>query len=55
MDTNFDTNISNRMLLNAAKLQGYRVMKGKPTGGLKSPPLPPILGLIVTNNYGGQY
>ena len=38
MDTKFDKNISNRMLLNAAKFQDYsfyrfRVIKGKPTGG----------------------
>ena len=44
MDTKFDTN--NRILLNAAKFQGYSfnrfwVIKGKPTGGLKLPPPPP--------------
>ena len=38
MDTKFGTNISNRILLNAAKFQGYSfyhfwVIKGKPTGG----------------------
>ena len=38
MDTKFGTNVSNRMLLNAAKFQGYSfyrfwVFKGKPTGG----------------------
>ena len=38
MDTNFGTNVSNRMLLNVAKFQGYSfyrfwVIKGKPTGG----------------------
>ena len=38
IDTKFDTNVSNRMLLNAAKFQGYSfycfwVIKGKPTGG----------------------
>ena len=38
MDTKFDTNVSNRMLLNDAKFQGYScyrfwVIKGKPTGG----------------------
>ena len=38
MDTKFGTNVSNRMLLNAAKYQGYSfyrfwVIKGKPTGG----------------------
>ena len=40
MDTKFGTNVSNRMLLNAAKFQGYSfyrfwVFKGKPTGGGK--------------------
>ena len=51
MDTIFGTNVSNRMLLNAAKFQGYSfyrfwVIKGKPTEGLKLPtPLPPRLGL----------
>ena len=38
MDTNFGTNVSNRMLLNAAKFQHYSiyrfsVVKRKPTGG----------------------
>ena len=37
MDTKFGTNVSNRMLLNTAKFQGYSfyrfwVIKGKPTG-----------------------
>ena len=53
MDTKFSRNVSNRMLLNAAKCQGYSVyrfwvIKGKPTGGVKLPPpspLPPRLGL----------
>ena len=42
-DTKFGTNLSNKMLLNAAKFQGYSfyclwVIKGKPTGGgIKSP------------------
>ena len=45
MDTKFGTNVSNRMLLNAAKLQGYSffrfwVIKGKPTWGVKLPPPP---------------
>ena len=44
----FDTNVSNKMLLNAAKCQGYSfycfwVIKGKPTGGIKFPQ--PRLGL----------
>ena len=58
MDTKFGTNVSNRMLLNAAKCQGYSfyrfwVIKGKPTGGGAEgkithppPPPPPRLGLI---------
>ena len=38
MDTKFGTNVTNRMLRNAAKFQGYSfyrfwVIKGKPTGG----------------------
>ena len=38
MDTTFGTNVSNRMLLNAAEFQGYSfyrfwIIKGKPTGG----------------------
>ena len=42
MDTKFGTNVSNRMLLYAAKFQGYSfyrfwVVKGKPTGGWISP------------------
>ena len=54
MDTKFGTNVSNRMLLNAAKFQGYSfyrfwVIKGKPTGGggkITPPlPVPPRLGL----------
>ena len=44
MDTKFDTNVSNRRLLNAAKFQGYNfyhfwVIKGKPTGGKITSPL----------------
>ena len=43
MNTKFGTNVSNRMLLNAAKFQGYSfycfwVITGKPTGGVKLPP-----------------
>ena len=46
MDTEFGTNLSNKMLLNAAKFQGYDfyrfwVIKGKPTGGVKLPTPPP--------------
>ena len=45
MGTKFGTNVSKKMLLNAAKFQGYRfyrswVIKEKPTrGGVKLPPL----------------
>ena len=54
METKFDTYVSNKILLNAAKLQGnssypFWVIKGKPTGGrVKLPPHPPRprLGLI---------
>ena len=48
MDTKFGTNVSNRMLRNAAKFQGYSfyrfwVIKGKPTGRGGNPPRPPAL------------
>ena len=47
VDTKFGANVSNRMLLNAAKFQGYSfyhlwVIKGKPTGGKLPPPLTQI-------------
>ena len=61
-DTKFGTNVSDEVLLNAAKCQGYSfyrfwVIKGKPTGGGAEgkithppppppPPPPPRLGLI---------
>ena len=50
-NTKFDTNVSNKMLLNAAKCQGYSiyrfgVIKGKPTG--KFPPRP---AQITAKNY----
>ena len=46
MNTKLGMNVSNRMLLDAAKLQGcnfYRfwVIKEKPTGGIKLPASPP--------------
>ena len=48
----FDTNVSNEMLLNAAKCQGYRfyhfwIIKGKPRMGVggKITPHPPRIGL----------
>ena len=52
MDTKFGTNVSNKILLNAAKFQGYSfyrfwVIKGKPNGGgggVKLQPRPPRLG-----------
>ena len=48
-DTKFCTNVSNKMLPNAAKCQGYSfdrswvilITKGKPTGGVKLPRPPP--------------
>ena len=48
--TKFSTNVSNRMLLNAAKFQGYSfyrfwVIKGKQTGGFYPPPR---LGLTLS-------
>ena len=48
MDNKFGTNVSNRMLLNAAKFQGYSfyrcwVIKGKSTGWVKLPSPPPPL------------
>ena len=46
MDTKFGTSVFDRILLNAAKLQGYGsysfwVIKVKPTEGIKFPPPPP--------------
>ena len=58
MDTQFGTNVCNKMLLNAAKFQGYSfyrfwVIKENPTGkGVKLPP--PRLGLNLTNNESPQ-
>ena len=45
MDTKFGMIVSNRMLLNAAKFQGYSfyrfwVIKGNPSGGDKITPTP---------------
>ena len=60
-DTKFGTNVSNKMLLNAAKCQGYRfyhfwVIKGKPTGVKIIPPPPhldkvKILSKIILRNH----
>ena len=53
IDTNFSTNVSNRMLLNVATFQGYSfyrfwVIKRKLTGGrVKLSPSPPRSGLNV--------
>ena len=46
LDTKFGRNVSNKILLNPAKFQGYRsyrfwVIKGKLTGGKITPPSPP--------------
>ena len=61
MDTKFGTNVSNRMLLNPAKFQGYSfyrfwVIKGKPSGwqGKITPPLE-ILFLNKTKFCGDEY
>ena len=51
-DTKFGTNVSNKILLKAAKCQAYNfhrfcVIKGKPTVRIKlTPPPPPRLGLM---------
>ena len=50
MDTKFGMNVSNRMLLNAAKFQGYSfyrfwVIKGNLGGKITHPPATPRLGL----------
>ena len=47
MDTKFGTNVPNRILLNAAKLQGYkfyrfRVVKGKPIGAVGRGKITPL-------------
>ena len=59
MDTKFGTNVSNRMLLNVAKFQGYifyrfLVIKGKPTvggGGRGKITSPPQTQLRVKSNH----
>ena len=55
-DIKFGTNVSDKILLNAAKSQGYRfyrfwVIKGKPTGGKITPSPPPRLALIIDLNF----
>ena len=60
MGIKFGTNVSNRMLLNAAKFQGYNfyfswIIKGKPTGGGgKITPPPHKLGLKSVINNGTE-
>ena len=56
MDTKFGTNVSNKMLLNAAKCQDYSfyrfwVIKGRPKRGdsLPTTPFPPLLPSIHSN------
>ena len=56
-DTTFDTNVSNKKLLNAAKCQGcsfypFWVIKGKLTGAAKLPP--PSSTLIRVNDWKHQ-
>ena len=51
-NTKFDTNVSNKILLNTAKCWGcsfYRfwIVKGKPTEGVKLPPNPPSTQIRV--------
>ena len=53
-DTKPDKNISNKVLLNAAKCRGYSfyrfsVIKGKPTGGSKI--VPPPIQIRVKSQY----
>ena len=57
-DTTFGTNVSNKMLLNAAKYQGYSfyrfwVIEGKPTGG-RGVKLPPPTNQIRVNSENDQ-
>ena len=52
MDTKFGTNVSNKLLLNATKFQGYSfyrfwVIEGKPTAGKITPPPPPTTQVRV--------
>ena len=56
MDTKFGTNVSNRMLLNAAKFQGYSfyrfgVIKGKPTRGRAKLKKTSLLSLEKKRNF----
>ena len=55
-NTKFGTNVSNKMLLNVAKCQGYkfycfRVIEGKPTGGSINLPPSPLLHHHIRVNY----
>ena len=57
VDTKFRKNVSNRILLKAAKLQGYSfyrfwVIKGKPTGArVKLPPTQIRVNIIITMSH----
>ena len=65
LDTKFDTNISNGMLLNVAKFQGYNfyrfwVIKGKPNGGGRGkittpPPQTRVNKLFIKNKVLGSH
>ena len=59
-DTKFGTDVSNEMLLNAAKYQGYSfyrfwVIKGRPTWGVKLPPLTQIRVNFIKNERRHRY
>ena len=54
-DTKLGSNACNKMLLNAAKCQGYSfycywVIKGNPTGGGKITPSPTLIRVNIANN-----
>ena len=56
-NTKLGTNVSNTMLLHAAKCQSYSfyrfwLMKGKPTGGIKLPP--PKIWVKNENSFQGE-
>ena len=66
MDTKFGTNVSNKILLNAAKFQGYSfyrfwVIKGKPNGGggggkiTTPPPQTRVNKLFIKNKVLGSH
>ena len=54
-DTKFDTNVSNKMLLNVEKCQGYSfyyfwIIKRKTKGGNKITPPPRLMALTLSRN-----